>query len=81
VLPTALLGLDADRNRPQDRPEPLVEVQLDFKDVVQVDPLVSAKQTHAVEVFDAVDVGTSLWLMGEPSASYTHGMRNEVEDR
>jgi hypothetical protein len=39
--------------------------------VVQVDPLVSAKQAHAVEVFDAVDVGTSLWLLGEPSASYT----------
>ncbi|HEY7094719.1 MAG TPA: integrase core domain-containing protein [Ktedonobacterales bacterium] len=58
-------------HRPQDRPEPLGELQLDFKDVVQVDPLVSAKQAHAVEVFDAVDVGTSLWLMGEPSASYT----------
>jgi hypothetical protein len=55
----------------QDRPEPLIELQLDFKDVVQVDPLVSAKQAHAVEVFDAVDVGTSLWLMGDPSASYT----------
>ncbi len=52
-------------------PEPLVELQLDFKDVVQGDPLVSAKQAHAVEVFDAVEVGTSLWLMGEPSASST----------
>jgi len=58
-------------HHPQDRPEPLVELQLDFKDVVQVDPLVSAKQAHAVEVLDAVDVGTPLWLMGEPSASYT----------
>jgi Integrase core domain len=56
---------------PQERAEPLVEVQLDFKDVVQVDPVASAKQAHAVEVFDAVDVGTSLWLMGQPSASYT----------
>lgn len=54
-----------------ERPEPLVELQLDCKDVVQIDPLVSAKQAHAVEVFDAVDVGTSLWLMGEPSASST----------
>jgi hypothetical protein len=62
------------RRRPhgaQERPEPLVELQLDFKDVVQVDPLASTKQAHAVEVFDAVDVGTSLWLMGEPSATYT----------
>src|SRR5260221_13335100 len=58
-------------HHPQDRPDPLVELQLDFKDVVQVDPLVSAKQAHAVEVFDAVEVGTSLWLMGEPSASST----------
>ncbi|HEV2460400.1 MAG TPA: integrase, partial [Ktedonobacterales bacterium] len=29
------------------------------------------KQAHAVEVFDVVDVGTSLWLMGEPSAAST----------
>lgn len=56
---------------PQERPEPLVELQLDFKDIVQQDPVVSAKQAHAVEVFDAVDVGTSLWLMGAPSATYT----------
>jgi hypothetical protein len=56
---------------PQDQPEPLVELQLDFKDVVQGDPVATAKQAHAVEVFDAVDVGTSLWLMGEPSAAYT----------
>jgi hypothetical protein len=56
---------------PQERPEPLVELQLDFKDVVQVDPRASTKQAHAVEVFAAVDVGTSRWLMGEPSATST----------
>jgi hypothetical protein len=56
---------------PQERPAPLVELQLDFKDVVQVDPGVTLKHAHAVEVFDAVDVGTSLWLLGEPSAAYT----------
>jgi hypothetical protein len=56
---------------PQEPLEPLVEVQLDFKDVVQQDPLVSSKQAHAVEVLDAVDAGTSLWLMGEPGAGYT----------
>jgi len=38
---------------------------------VPVDPLASAKQAHAVAVLDAVDVGTSLWLMGEPSATST----------
>ena len=58
-------------SQPQERPEPLVEVQLDFKDVLQLDPLVTPKQAHAVEVLDAVDVGSSLWLLGEPSASYT----------
>jgi hypothetical protein len=58
-------------HHPQERPEPLVELQQDFKDVVQVDPLASAKQAHAVEVFDAVDVGTSWWLLGEPNAAYT----------
>ena len=56
-------------HHPQERPEPLVELQLDFKDVVQVEPLASATQAHAVEVCDAVDVGTSLWLLGAPSAS------------
>ena len=55
----------------QERPEPLVERQLDFQDVVPVDPLASAKQAHAGEVFDAVAVGTSRWLMGEPSATDT----------
>jgi transposase InsO family protein len=58
-------------NRPHERPEPLEEVQLDFKDVVQRDPLVTAKHAHAVEVFEAIDVGTSRWLMAEPSAAYT----------
>jgi hypothetical protein len=56
---------------PHEPLDPLVELQLDCKDVVQQDPVVSSKQAHAVEVFDAVDVGTSLWLMGEPSAGYT----------
>ena len=62
------------RSRPREPHEsldPFMELQLDFKDVVQQDPVVSSKQAHAVEVFDAVDVGTSLWLMGEPSAGYT----------
>jgi hypothetical protein len=59
------------QHRLQDRPEPLVELQLDFKDVVPVDPLASSKPAHAGEVLDAVDVGTSLWLMGEPSSAYT----------
>jgi hypothetical protein len=59
------------QRQPVARPEPLTEIQLDFKDLVQVDPLTSEKHAHAVEVFDAVDVGTSLWLMGEPSAAYT----------
>jgi len=49
----------------------VVELQLDFKDVVQVDPLATSQQAHAVEVLDAVDVGTSRWRLGEPSAAYT----------
>ena len=54
-----------------ERPDPLVELQLDGKEVVPMDPLVSAKQAPAVAVFDAVAVGTSLWLMGAPSAAST----------
>jgi len=55
----------------QERPQPLEEVQLDFKDLVQHDPLATTKQAHAVEVFDAIDVGTSRWLLAVPSADYT----------
>jgi len=58
-------------HRAQERPAPLVELPLDCKDVVQVDPHASPKQAHAGEVFAAVDVGTSLWLMGEPRATST----------
>lgn len=55
----------------QQRPDPLEEIQLDFKDVLQLEPLATTKQAHAVEVLDAIDVGTSRWLLGEPSAAYT----------
>jgi transposase InsO family protein len=58
-------------HHPLERPEPLGELQLDCKDVVQVDPLATPKHAHAVEVFDAIDVGTSRWLMAEPSAAFT----------
>src|SRR5260370_2579986 len=48
-----------------------VELKREFKDVVQVAPLATSQQAHAVEVLDAVDVGTSRWRLGEPSAAYT----------
>jgi hypothetical protein len=54
-----------------ERPDPLVELQLDCKAGVQIDPLVAAKQAHAGAGFDAVAGGTSLWLMGEPRAAST----------
>ena len=58
-------------HQPQPRPQPLEELQLDFKDLVQLDPLATDKQAHAVEVLDAIEVGTSRWLLGEPNAAYT----------
>ena len=55
----------------QERPAPLGDLQRDCTEVVQVDALVSTKQAHAGAVWDAVEVGTSLWLLGAPRVSST----------
>jgi hypothetical protein len=44
--------LDAPRrhHRPQDRPDPMEEIQLDFKDATSVPPDPDGKQQHVVEI-------------------------------
>jgi hypothetical protein len=59
------------RRQPLERPVPLAEVQIDFKDIGTAMGDADKKHAHHVEVFDAIDVGTSLWLMAEPSTEYT----------
>jgi len=56
--------------RPIERPQPLEEIQIDFKSVssVPADPI--GKQQHVVEVFNFVDAGTSILLKAQVSADF-----------
>jgi hypothetical protein len=58
------------RHRPQDRPDPMEEIQLDFKDATSVPPDPDGKQQHVVEICNFVDAGTSTWLMAEARADF-----------
>ena len=46
------------KHQPLQRPLPLEEVQMDFKDVASVPANPAGKQQHVVEVFNFVDAGT-----------------------
>jgi hypothetical protein len=64
--------LDAPRrhHRSQDRPHPMEEIQLDFKDATSVPPDPDGKQQHVVEICNFVDAGTSTWLMAEARSDF-----------
>jgi len=49
-------------SKPLERPDPLQEIQMDFKDdsTVPAEPL--GKRQHVVEPCNFVDAGTSIWL-------------------
>jgi hypothetical protein len=57
-------------HRPQERPDPLEEIQLDFKDATSVPPDPDGKQQHLVEILNFVDAGTSSWLMAEAQTDF-----------
>ena len=57
-------------HRPQERPDPLEEIQLDFKDATSVPPDPDGKQQHMVEILNFVDAGTSTWLMAEARTDF-----------
>ena len=60
-----------DRKRhPIERPQPLEEVQIDFKSVSSVPADPEGKQQHVVEVFNFVDAGTSILLNAQVSADF-----------
>jgi hypothetical protein len=66
--------IPVDRRRPSkplERPEPLQEIQIDFKDdsTVPADPL--GKRQHVVETGNFVDAGTSIWLHGPVREDFT----------
>ena len=63
-----------DRRRacqPRELPEPLQEIQIDFKDdsTVPADPL--GKRQHVVETCNFIDAGTSIWLHAPVREDFT----------
>ena len=57
--------------KPLERPAPMQEIQLDFKDdsTVPADPL--GKRQHVVETCNFVDAGTSIWLHAPVREDFT----------
>ena len=59
-------GLIPDRARrrrdPKDRPLPMAETEIDFTDIQTIIIYDHRKQSHIVEVFNIIDVGTSILL-------------------
>lgn len=58
------------RPEPEERPEPLSHVQIDFKSVSTVPADPAGKQQHVVETFNMVDKGTSILLTATPRDDY-----------
>lgn len=56
---------------PLERPEPLSDWQLDFKDASTVPPDPEGKRQHVIEVLDTVDCGTSLLVNAQPRPDFT----------
>jgi transposase InsO family protein len=50
---------------PTERPAPMSQWQLDFKDASTVPPEADGKQQHVVEVLNTVDVGTSVLVQAQ----------------
>jgi hypothetical protein len=65
------IALDLPRHRqPLERPAPLAEVQMDFKDASSVPADPEGKKQHMVEVLNFVDAGTSSLLSAQVNADY-----------
>ena len=58
-------------HHPVERPGVMQSWQLDFKDASTVGADPEGKQQHVVEVFDVVDVGTSILIAAEARADFT----------
>src|SRR5260370_20601629 len=58
------------KRHPIERPQPLQEVQIDFKSVSSVPADPAGKQQHVVEVFNFVDAGTSILLDAQVQADF-----------
>lgn len=58
-------------HQPVDRPAPLQEWGIDFKDISTIPPEPDGRQQHGVEAFDVVDHGTSILLSAQVRQDYT----------
>jgi transposase InsO family protein len=56
---------------PQERPEPMQQWQLDFKDASTVPADAEGKQQHVVETLNIIDVGTSVLLAAHVAPDFT----------
>lgn len=56
---------------PVERPEPLSDWQLDFKDASTVPADPEGKRQHVIEVLDTVDCGTSLLVNAQPRPDFS----------
>src|SRR5438034_5071967 len=57
-------------HEPQERPAPMSQWQLDFKDVTTVPPEVDGKRQHVVEVLNVMDEGTSVLVDAQVRADF-----------
>ena len=58
-------------NDPQERPAPMQDWQLDFKDASSVPADPHGKQQHVVETLNVIDVGTSVLLAAHVAPDFT----------
>ena len=56
---------------PRERPAPMSQWQLDFKDASSVPAQLDGKQQHVVEVLNTVDMGTSILVEAQVRADFT----------
>ena len=54
-----------------ERPDPLSEWQIDFKDISSVPPDPEGKKQHVIEVLNVIDKGTSMLLDALPRGDYS----------
>lgn len=56
--------------QPEERPEPLAHIQIDFKSISSVPAEVDGKKQHVVETLNIVDKGTSILLTATPREDF-----------
>ncbi len=58
-------------HEPEERPEPMSEWGIDFKDISSVPPEPDGRRQHGVECFNVIDHGTSILLSAQVRQDYT----------